>query len=181
MIFLNGTLPVIYNQVEYYIPVNILIQYSYPYVAPLIYVTPKQNMVITPRHTYVDTTGKCYLPYLNEWNAQCNLVSLAQSACIIFGINPPVRSTVQKNPPPYSTKIDKEPKYNNPFEIQTNENNEMIIEESKLSNKEQLVSKLKQKLKIFLDGSTQEIEKEIKESNNFNDEGFMLKQKKKVN
>jgi ESCRT-I complex subunit TSG101 len=63
----------------------------YPYHPPICYVTPGINMMIKPKHKFVDSSGRCYSKYLNEWNAKTsNLYELINELSIIFGADPPV-------------------------------------------------------------------------------------------
>ena len=50
-------------------------------------------MDIKPKHKHVDSTGKCYFPYLNQWNPQtCNLLGLILQMVAAFSQEPPVYS-----------------------------------------------------------------------------------------
>lgn len=48
------------------IPVKLWLQELYPYVPPLVFVTPRNTMAIK-LSPHVDTSGKVYHPYLHEW------------------------------------------------------------------------------------------------------------------
>jgi ESCRT-I complex subunit TSG101 len=118
IICLAGTIPVVFNDVSYNIPVNIWIPENYPYNAPFCYVTPtpgnlsnhykhkftSKDMVIKPRHRHVDSSGMCYLPYLSSWNPNsANLVNLVSVMSKIFGQDPPVRSQTSTATNPSTT------------------------------------------------------------------------------
>lgn len=51
---------------QYNIPIRIWLRPDHPYVPPLVYVTPTQEMGIQ-QSQYVDTNGMVYLPYISEW------------------------------------------------------------------------------------------------------------------
>ncbi len=46
-----------YQGVKYNIPVAIWLPEQYPLAAPLVYVVPTPDMVIKPRHSFVDPSG----------------------------------------------------------------------------------------------------------------------------
>ncbi|XP_016888823.1 tumor susceptibility gene 101 protein isoform X1 [Cynoglossus semilaevis] len=87
---LTGTLPVIYNDKTYNIPVCTWIEESYPQTAPICYVRPTREMLIV-KGKYVSSNGEVELPYLEEWNKRkCNLVTLLQVMVAMFGEFPPL-------------------------------------------------------------------------------------------
>jgi len=89
----TGTIPVIIKAVKYNIPVRIWIPVQYPYLPPLVYVTPAPGMSITPNHPNVSPGGVVTLPYIQTWNpATHNLVPLVQAMCQVFGQKTPVYS-----------------------------------------------------------------------------------------
>ncbi|XP_041794557.1 tumor susceptibility gene 101 protein [Chelmon rostratus] len=95
---LSGTIPVIFKDMNYNIPVCLWIEESYPQTAPICYVTPIHGMVIL-RGKYISSGGEVTLPYLEEWNtSQCDLVSLLQVMIATFGDFPPV--CMQLHPEP---------------------------------------------------------------------------------
>ena len=50
-------------------------------------------MGIKPKHKHVDSTGKCYFPYLSQWNPNtCNLLGLLFQMSQAFSQDPPVYS-----------------------------------------------------------------------------------------
>lgn len=53
--------------VNYNIPLCVLLQEDHPLVPPLVYVRPTNSMVIIPSQ-HVDTEGRVYHPYLNQWD-----------------------------------------------------------------------------------------------------------------
>jgi len=56
--------------------------------------------------------------------------------------------------------------------------NKNVYEEPKVSKKDQLIIKLKEKLIAFNNNTTQEIEREMKETNSISDQGNMMNQEK---
>lgn len=47
-------------------------------------------------HPSVDTSGRIYIPYLQQWNEKCNLIGLISSFSHEFSQNPPVFSKVKQ-------------------------------------------------------------------------------------
>ena len=56
-VVLSGTVPIIYKNVTYNIPVDVFILAEYPVKQPLVYVRPTSNMMIKPSHSFVDNNG----------------------------------------------------------------------------------------------------------------------------
>ncbi|RKP18292.1 the Tsg101 Uev domain in complex with Fa459 peptide, partial [Rozella allomycis CSF55] len=89
---LTGTLPIYYRNLQYNIPIQVRIPWSYPYEPPLLLVQPTSNMVIkTSQH--VDSRGLFYHPYISYWaNQQSSIVGLLHIAKQVFSMQPPVYS-----------------------------------------------------------------------------------------
>ncbi|XP_042496057.1 protein ELC-like [Macadamia integrifolia] len=100
----EGTVPMVYQDIMYYIPVVIWLMESYPRDAPCIYVTPTRGMIIKRPHSHVDPSGLVSHPYLHNWiYPSSNLVDLVCNLSYVFGNDPPVYSSPQAqgaNPPP---------------------------------------------------------------------------------
>lgn len=95
---LEGTIPITFRGVNYNIPLCVLLQEDHPLVPPLVYIRPTNSMVINPSQ-HVDTEGRVYHPYLNEWdpvNESSDITSLLQIMCSTFSEASPVYS---KQPP----------------------------------------------------------------------------------
>ncbi|CAK9878457.1 unnamed protein product [Sphagnum jensenii] len=93
----DGTIPMRYQDVMYNIPITMWLLESYPRNCPLVFVTPTRDMIIKPRHPYVNPSGMVSAPYLQAWVYPCsNLVELVQSLSLLFGNDPPLYS----RPPP---------------------------------------------------------------------------------
>ncbi|XP_017278571.1 tumor susceptibility gene 101 protein [Kryptolebias marmoratus] len=86
---LTGTIPATISDMTYNIPICLWIEPNYPQSAPVCYVKPTQEMVVTGK--YVTNSGEVQLPYLEEWkNGECDLVGLLQVMVAMFGEFPPV-------------------------------------------------------------------------------------------
>ncbi|CAJ1057401.1 tumor susceptibility gene 101 protein [Xyrichtys novacula] len=98
---ITGTIPVKFDDKTYNIPVCLWLEESYPQTAPICYVRPTREMKVL-KGTFVSSDGKVELPYLDEWKTgECDLVSLLQVMCVMFGDFPPVCSLLhQPNPEP---------------------------------------------------------------------------------
>lgn len=95
---LDGTIPITFQGVKYNIPLCVLLQEDHPLVPPLVYVRPTNSMMINPSQ-HVDTEGRVYHPYLNQWDPvkeSSDITSLLQIMCSIFSEASPVYS---KQPP----------------------------------------------------------------------------------
>ncbi|KAL0026775.1 hypothetical protein WJX77_000858 [Trebouxia sp. C0004] len=57
LLMADGTLPMYYQGVKYNIPVSLWLPERYPNLAPIMYVVPTPDMIIKPRHAFVDASG----------------------------------------------------------------------------------------------------------------------------
>lgn len=119
LVCLDGTIPVLFREVTYNIPVGIFISDNHPIDAPICYVRPTKDMTIkTSRH--VDGSGRIYLPYLSEWSKNTSdILSAIHVIQVVFGQMCPV---YQKAPaselPPTSTAMPPLP--SNPYSAAAN-------------------------------------------------------------
>lgn len=98
---LRGTIPIVFKNNSYNIPVCIWVMDTHPQNAPLCYVTPTPDMHIKVS-MYIDHNGKVYLPYLHDWQPySSDLLGLIQVMAVTFGEFPPVFSNPRSNPTPY--------------------------------------------------------------------------------
>ncbi|CBX98563.1 hypothetical protein LEMA_P078020.1 [Plenodomus lingam JN3] len=66
LLLLSGTLPVTFRGATYGFPMAIWVPYGYPREAPMVYMTPSQDMVVRPGQ-HVGGDGRVYHPYLAQW------------------------------------------------------------------------------------------------------------------
>ncbi|KAM7357527.1 tumor susceptibility gene 101 [Cochliomyia hominivorax] len=103
---LQGTIPVVFKNNTYYIPISITLMDTHPMNAPMCFVKPTPNMLIKVS-MYVDHNGRIYLPYLHDWQPHSSdLLSLIQVMIVTFGEHPPVysvRKDQQQTTTPYPT------------------------------------------------------------------------------
>lgn len=97
-----------YQDVKYNIPITMWLLETYPRQPPLVFVTPTRDMIIKPRHPYVDGSGMVNSLYIQHWvYPRSNLVELVQSLSLLFGQDPPLYSRpaapVNVRPPPPPT------------------------------------------------------------------------------
>lgn len=79
--------------VKYNIPVSVWLPEDYPNVAPIMYVVPTPDMIIKPRHAFVDASGIVSCTYLRNWSQpQSNLMIFCNDISIQFGQDPPLFS-----------------------------------------------------------------------------------------
>ncbi|XP_077423686.1 tumor susceptibility gene 101 protein [Vanacampus margaritifer] len=87
---LTGTIPILFKDMTYNIPISVWLEESYPQSAPICYVKPTREMMIL-QGKYVSSNGDIRLPYLKEWKqGECDLVSLLQVMVATFGDHPPI-------------------------------------------------------------------------------------------
>jgi len=87
---LGGTVPIMYREQNYNIPIKIWLTQGYPEVAPFCYIIPTKDMELSVS-PFVDHSGLVDLPCLTEWNhGVTDLVTLLQIARVTFSENPPV-------------------------------------------------------------------------------------------
>ncbi|CAI9096824.1 OLC1v1033048C1 [Oldenlandia corymbosa var. corymbosa] len=97
----EGTVPMVFQNVTYNIPIQIWLMESYPRHAPLVYVTPTPDMIIKRGHPFVSPDGVVSIPYLQNWvYPSSSLVELARNLSHFFGREPPVYSQRRPNPNP---------------------------------------------------------------------------------
>lgn len=97
----DGTVPMVYHQVTYNIPIIIWLMESYPRYPPLVFVNPTRDMVIKRHHSFVNPSGVVSISYLRNWvYPSSNLVELARSLSDDFGRDPPLYSQRRPNPTP---------------------------------------------------------------------------------
>eukprot|EP01126_Amoeba_proteus_P024121 TRINITY_DN2426_c0_g1_i25.p1 TRINITY_DN2426_c0_g1~~TRINITY_DN2426_c0_g1_i25.p1 ORF type:complete len:336 (-),score=53.73 TRINITY_DN2426_c0_g1_i25:713-1720(-) len=116
LVFLAGTIPIMWRGVQYNIPVIMQIPETYPKKSPMVVVNPTPEMTIVSQHPNVDSYGNCHVPYLSGWNSSCRLVELVSALQHCFTQKPPVRSTVQSPtcpPPPYGSSNSVQPASSN--------------------------------------------------------------------
>jgi ubiquitin-protein ligase len=53
-----------YQGSKYNIPVAVWLGEEYPRMPPIVYVEPTPDMIIKPRHTFVNASGSVDIPYL---------------------------------------------------------------------------------------------------------------------
>ena len=61
-----GTIPVVFRGTTYRFPIALWIPYGYPQEAPLVYVTPTDQMTVRPGQ-HVSGDGRVYHHYLAHW------------------------------------------------------------------------------------------------------------------
>ncbi|KAJ0927672.1 putative ubiquitin E2 variant, ubiquitin-conjugating enzyme/RWD, steadiness box (SB) [Helianthus annuus] len=97
----DGTVPMLFHNVTYNIPVVIWLMETYPRHPPLVFVNPTRDMVIKRQHSFVNPSGLVSIPYLQNWvYPSSNLVDLARNLSHYFGVDPPLYSQRRPNPNP---------------------------------------------------------------------------------
>jgi len=101
LFYLYGVLPIQYKGASYNIPVTIYFDPPYPRQAPRCFVTPTENMAVSPNHPSVDRGGMFQAPMLSAWNERTStLTDLIAAMVSAFSASPPVYSTAGAAQPP---------------------------------------------------------------------------------
>eukprot|EP01129_Flabellula_baltica_P001603 TRINITY_DN11551_c0_g1_i1.p1 TRINITY_DN11551_c0_g1~~TRINITY_DN11551_c0_g1_i1.p1 ORF type:complete len:458 (+),score=91.52 TRINITY_DN11551_c0_g1_i1:31-1374(+) len=119
LLVLDGTIPVRYGSSSYNIPVLLWVPPQYPSSPPVMYANPTSDMTITKNHNFVEPSGKCFIPYISNWNPGCSLLPVLREAASIFSTNPPVRMIKKPQPPPYGTNTNPQYQPNPNFPTRT--------------------------------------------------------------
>ncbi|KAK0744627.1 UEV domain-containing protein [Apiosordaria backusii] len=102
LVHLTGTIPVLFRGTTYRFPISLWVPHAYPQEAPLVYVTPTDNMMVRPGQ-HIDPQGQVYHPYLVGWAAFWDKSSILDFLAIlrdVFGKEPPVVARQPGGPPP---------------------------------------------------------------------------------
>jgi hypothetical protein len=65
-------------QVTYNLPLHVRVLPDFPASSPVVFLVPTPDMAIVRQHRNVDTTGRCYFPYLSSWTSACTLTALVK-------------------------------------------------------------------------------------------------------
>ncbi|XP_074272646.1 protein ELC-like [Silene latifolia] len=94
----QGTIPMIYQNLTYNIPIIIWLVELYPRHPPLVFLNPTREMIIKRPHNHVTPSGMVNVPYLHNWiYPSSNLVDLAKSLGVCFALDPPLYSQRPRN------------------------------------------------------------------------------------
>lgn len=87
---LTGTIPVLFSENTYNIPICVWIEPDYPNSAPMCYVRPTPEMIIL-KGKYISDNGEVKMPYLKDWKkGECDLFGLLQVMVGVFEEFPPL-------------------------------------------------------------------------------------------
>ncbi|XP_074294591.1 protein ELC-like [Silene latifolia] len=108
----EGTIPMIYQNVTYNIPIIIWLVELYPRHPPLVFLNPTRDMIIKRPHNHVTPSGMVNVPYLQNWiYPSSNLVDLAKNLGVCFALDPPLYS---QRPSNYNSNPNPNPSYTRP-------------------------------------------------------------------
>ncbi|KAI3840202.1 hypothetical protein MKX03_013861 [Papaver bracteatum] len=106
----RGTIPMIYMNVTYNIPIVIWLMETYPRHPPCIYVDPTRDMIIKRPHAYVNPSGLVSTPLLQSWiYPSSTLCDVIKELSGLFGLDPPLFTRQQQNPNTESMRIQSRP------------------------------------------------------------------------
>ena len=106
-----------YLGVVYNIPVDVFMPLSFPFDAPIIYVRPTSQMMVTVGHTFVEPDGfvrmreMLHKTHFGEWAEHSSLTRLLQAIGGAFGREPPLftrparPTTQQRSSPQTQTEV----------------------------------------------------------------------------
>ncbi len=84
MLRLNGTIPTVFKEITYQTPVSIWLTPSFPVEAPLCYVDPTRDMVVTQEHPYLTSTGFVQVPAIREYVPRVMHIMRVRALCACF-------------------------------------------------------------------------------------------------
>ncbi|KAI8898648.1 UEV domain-containing protein [Globomyces pollinis-pini] len=96
LLTISGVLPILFNQQQYNIPIQIWFPLTYPVEPPFIFVTPTAQMIIKPNRS-VDLSGRVMLPYITYWNQNNNMLECLAKMREVFSVEPPVMAKPTNN------------------------------------------------------------------------------------
>lgn len=100
LIFLTGTIPVIFRNASYYFPIEIILPLDYPASRPMVRIIALEGMRL--REGRLIREGKLVHPILERWERR-ELVQVLQVLQRDFGVDPPLEAVKQPlQPPSYS-------------------------------------------------------------------------------
>ncbi|MCI4390533.1 hypothetical protein PGIGA_G00123640 [Pangasianodon gigas] len=110
LVYLRGTVPVLYEGVQYNIPVCIWLHETHPQNPPRCLVCPLRNMVINSRSSSVDAQGHVLLHCLSNWkHGWSNLSIVLEEMVAAFQREPPLFSTYPNRSPTLASSAKQHP------------------------------------------------------------------------
>eukprot|EP00581_Thalassiosira_minuscula_P017538 CAMPEP_0183715730 /NCGR_PEP_ID=MMETSP0737-20130205/9849_1 /TAXON_ID=385413 /ORGANISM="Thalassiosira miniscula, Strain CCMP1093" /LENGTH=460 /DNA_ID=CAMNT_0025944865 /DNA_START=244 /DNA_END=1626 /DNA_ORIENTATION=+ len=101
VLVLRGTIPMVYRNVTYNLPIDMYLPPPYPLRPPTVFIRPVPSMAIKENHRHVGLDGKVYLPYLHDWRPHSHELSvLAMMMSSLFGSEPPCYAKPANSAPP---------------------------------------------------------------------------------
>ncbi|TPX41500.1 hypothetical protein SeLEV6574_g06056 [Synchytrium endobioticum] len=94
LLCLHGTIPILFKNVSYNIPIAAWVPYVYPLAPPIPFVQPTSSMLIR-NGKHVDLEGKIYHPYLAYWHTAPDQRTIKELLSILQGV-------FQQEPPVYA-------------------------------------------------------------------------------
>ncbi|GAM17589.1 hypothetical protein SAMD00019534_007640 [Acytostelium subglobosum LB1] len=158
LIFLKGTIPIIYRQITYYIPIVVWIPENFPLAPPVIVLDPTPDMDIVRGHPQVGDGGICLHQYLTQWVWSCNIAQSIKILCDTFSAYPPLitkhaqqpQQQQQQQSPPFSKTGQPQANQSSPSPVTTRRN-----------ETEEALQKCTEKLQVLLSSFYHTTSKEI--------------------
>ncbi|KAI3896838.1 hypothetical protein MKX03_028344 [Papaver bracteatum] len=93
LLLAEGTIPIVYMNITYNLPIVIRLMETYPLHPPCIYVDPTRDMIIKRPHAYayVNPSGLVSTPLLQSWiYPSSTLCDVMKEISELFGLDPPL-------------------------------------------------------------------------------------------
>lgn len=116
LVYLGGTVPIVFRASSYNVPLRIWIMTYYPAGPPVVFVRPNQSMQLNEKHENIDSHGQVYMQELASWDpVRSSLHHIVARMVSIFSQKPPLytRRTVVRESPPQPPP-QPSPSYNSP-------------------------------------------------------------------
>ncbi|OAY84248.1 protein ELC-like [Ananas comosus] len=81
----------VHGPIPTYIPISVWLVEAYPYVPPLVYLSPPSGTAVADKHPFVDPSGTVFSHYNLSWTfPSSNLVDLVRDLSVLFAVHPPL-------------------------------------------------------------------------------------------
>lgn len=101
LVCLGGTLPIVFRNSSYSLPLRIWVMTYYPAGPPIAVLEPNESMLLNKRHKNVDSLGKVYMQELASWDPLRSSISPVVSRMeTMFSQEPPLYTRPAGAKPP---------------------------------------------------------------------------------
>lgn len=100
---LKGLLPITFRGATYKTPIVAHIPNSYPTDAPILYVVPTHDLLVSPKCQFVQSDGQVTHPVLTNWNKGSTITQVFDQVALAFGQTPPLYAAPSGGAKPVQT------------------------------------------------------------------------------